>query len=433
MPDFHLVPNWSESVSETYEFRTTIFTSHSGREQRVAERLTPRRTVNFTTLLWDDRLFAFKAMLHARGADTISIPDPARYAAVLLLDAPIGATSIIVTTASWMTENTPIAISILDGSEFLTGETMTPVGAFSIDFDPEDFATVGQSVQITVAAPLTQAWAAGSVVRPVITGRLGRSVTLNHENDRVATASISLSIAPPSTAPVMGSAALGTFNSRSVLLAQPNWAQPPTVTLSTPFEDVDYDRGVIATFLPIEFYTKITQFTYADRSRLDIGAVMSLFSAMRGRQGEFYCPSWTTDMVPSGGIASGSVYLTVIGSGTAATYANSTVETAVAIKLANGSWIFRTVIGIVETNDAGPGAFSTDFDESYDAGGSGAFSRLQFDTAIGFDMAQRDIAMICWLNVCRFASDSLTVRWMTDDVGQAVVQIMSLESLTPEA
>lgn len=430
--NYHLTPNWSENVTETYEFRTTVFTSYSGREQRVAERLTPHRTVSFSTLLWDDRLLAFKALMHSRGADSISIADPARYGAVLSIEASIGATDIVVESAPWLTADMLLVLSDLDNSEFVGGEELTSVGSFSIDYD-EDFDTLLSGVQIGITTPLTKVWPKGTVIRPAVSGRLNKTVTLSYVTDRVATSSITLEVNVPSGAPLMGSTSLGTFNSRPVLLASPNWAQPPSVTLSSGIEEVDYDRGIVKTFLPVEFYTKITQFNYADRSRDDIGVVLTLFNQMRGRQGEFYCPSWTTDMLPSGGIVSGSAYLTVVGSAVAETYALSTVETALAIKLIDGTWLFRKIISIIATDDPGPGAFSLDFDESFDMGSSGLFSKIEFDTVVGVDVAQSQIAMICWLNVCRFASDSLTIRWLNDDVGQAVVQIMALESLTPEA
>ena len=117
--NYHLTPNWSENVTETYEFRTTVFTSYSGREQRVAERLTPHRTVSFSTLLWDDRLLAFKALMHSRGADSISIADPARYGAVLSIEASIGATDIVVESAPWLTADMLLVLSDLDNSEFV--------------------------------------------------------------------------------------------------------------------------------------------------------------------------------------------------------------------------------------------------------------------------------------------------------------------------
>lgn len=429
--NYHLVPNWSESVTETYEFRTTVFTSHSGQEQRVAERLTPRRTVSFSTLLWDERLLAFKALMHSRGAETITIPDPARYASVLLVDAPIGASTIIVSSVAWLAEGTQLSISNFDTTEFFGAEDLVAVGSFSLSFN-DDFENGSQRFQVTLADPLTRAWSAGAVLRPAVVGRLAQSVTLNHLTDDKATGSISLRIMPPSAAPVLSAASLTTFNGRPVLLAKPNWAQTPTVTFSTPFEEVDYDRGVIATFLPIEFYTKITQFTYTDRSKDDLGSVLKLFNAMRGRQGEFYCPSWTTDMLPSGGIPNGSVHLTVVGSRVAETYSGSTVENAIAIRLSDGSWIFRKVLAIEETEEGGPGAFSLDYDPSFDGAAVGMFSKLTLDVAVSQDLYQRDIVMICWLNVCRFAADALTIRWFTDEVGQAVVQVMTLEALTAE-
>ena len=430
----HLIPNWTERVSETYDFKTTVFTSRSGKEQRMSERAKARRTVAFTTMLWDDRLQAFQALMHERGASTITIPDPARYAAILDQPAAIGATVLYLTaTPPWLVEDMALSLSNLDQSEFRTGGEIANVGSFSTAFDDAEF-DVSRRASLTLTASLTRAWPAGTVIRPVISGRLKKDVEFAYQMANVANADISLSILPPSDVPDLGAAAFQVFDGRPVLLTAPNWTQPPSVTHSTPFEEVDYGRGVVQAFLPVEFYTRITQFSYSGRSREDVGKLLKMFVEMRGRQGEFYCPSWVDDMRPSGGIVSGTSVLTILGTRIADTYADSTVNNAVAILLTDGRWIFRKVISIASTTEDGPGAFSTAYGEDFDAeDGSGFFSQLTFSAPIAEDIFQRDIAMICWFNVCRFASDTLSINWMTDDVAQVVAQIMTLESLAAEA
>lgn len=432
--NYHLIPNWSDPVTETYAFRTTVFTSRSGKEQRMAERLLPRRTVKFATLLWGSGLTDFHALLHDRGAGTITIPDPARFAAVLERDAPAGTSELYITSVPpWLKPGMALSLSDLDYTEFRGGSTITTIGSFSIDYDSSDF-DVRRRARVLLTAPLTRRWPKGSAVRPVIEGRLPTEVTLDYRNDSIAESDLTLDVLTGSQTPDLGDVTFETFNGRPVLLIAPNWVQPPNVTITTPFETVDFERGITKTYLPIEFYTRIMQFNYLGRSRDSMATLLELFVRMRGRQGEFYCPSWLSDMVPVGGIAADSSVMTVAGSAAATAFADSTVNKAVAIRLNDGRWVFRQVASIAVTNEAGPGAFNQDYNADFDTGGQpGQFSVLTFTQPIAEDIYREQITMVCWFNVFRFASDTLTIRWSTDDVAQVVTQVMTLESLSPEA
>lgn len=430
---FHLIPNWNDRVNEIYEFRTSIFTTHSGKEQRMAERLLPRRTVNFTALLWGSALPAFKALMHSRGASTISIPDPARYAAVLESPVLSGSLEMVVNSwPLWLKENMPLVISSLYDSEFKAGQEVVIAGSFDLGFDPDHF-DVDSKTKIDVSAPFSKSWPAGSVVRPVITGRLKQEVKLTFQNDSVADAEISLSILPGSDTAGFVPFEFEIFDGRPVFLTSPDWSTSPSVSHSTPFEEVDYGRGTTQAYLPIEFYTRISQFDFVGKSRQEIHEILSLFIEMRGRQGEFYCPSWTTDMIAVGGISSGTNVLTVESSLIADTFNGSTVNKAVAILLNDGRWIFRSVVEIISTTASGPGAFTIAYDEGFDSPSvNGLFSRLVFDAVVSEDVPEQAIAMVSWLNVCRFASDTLNIGWITDDVAQTTLQIMTLEALPVE-
>ena len=44
-------PDWTNGITETLEWKTDILQSYSGAEQRIARRLSPRRTFEFTILI----------------------------------------------------------------------------------------------------------------------------------------------------------------------------------------------------------------------------------------------------------------------------------------------------------------------------------------------------------------------------------------------
>lgn len=455
----HLIPNWSAGVRETYEYKTTVFTSESGKEQRTALRMTPRRKVEFTALLRDKALRRFQGVLHNRGAQILTIPDPAREGAILVRPAAAGDTVLYLNQAPyWMEVGVDIGISTLDatGQYDTSGGSVASIGAFSSDFS-EDYDTSGGSgasvgafsfdfgadydiggadygATLTLTQPLAEPWPSGAEVRPIISGSLPTSVTLSHETAALANVGVSFDVRVPSEVSFLYAEEGLKFRNREVLLAEPNWLSPPSVTCSTPFSTTDYGRGITATFLPVDFYTRTTQFLFSGRSdETDIMQVLGAFVRAKGRRGEFTMPSWTADMLPAGPIVMGS-NLIVQGRQIADDYLTSDVNRAVAILTAQGNWILRWITSAeVVTWNTG-GSFGPGYGEGFEGSidGSELFTRLQVSPAFTANVYQSDILMICWLNVCRFASDALTVEWLTDGVATITVNIQTLEALTAE-
>lgn len=83
-----------------------------------------------------------------------------------------------------------------------------------------------------------------------------------------------------------------------------------------------------------------------------------------------------------------------------------------AIRRSNNAWLYRYITGI-----------STD----------GTNSTITFDSSFTFDVDLEAVVGLYWLNVCRFATDTMTVQWITDEVAQTVFQITTLEALPAEA
>ncbi|WP_191569198.1 hypothetical protein [Paracoccus yeei] len=431
----HLIPNWTSGVRETYEFKTSVFTSDSGKEQRSALRMTPRRRVEFSSLLTETALRHFYAMMHNRRADVLTIPDPARRGMILTRRAPAGSTTLHVDSIPpWMAVGIMIALSTFDRTEEAQAASTASVGSFSQAFSSAfDIAAVGSGT-IVLTNPLTVPWPEGSEIRPVIRGRLPESVSLQHHTDTSATVSVSFDLLNPTQMPILGGSAPRTFANREVLLARPNWIAPPSVELSSPIETVDYGRGITASFRSIDFFTRITQFTYSDRDVGDISSIIGIFHRMKGRRGEFWSPSWTTDFLPAGPIIAGSTTFTVQDATLAADYSGSTVNRAIAILKSDGEWILRQVTGMTIANAVAGGAFASAYDASFDSAPASGnrYTRFTVSQEFGQTVPTTDIEMVCWLNVCRFASDTLTVEWLTDQVARTVLNVMTLENLPAE-
>lgn len=423
----HLVPNWTSSVRETYEFRTIIFTSENGKEQRSADRMTPRRQISFTAQLYGPALPQFKNLMHDRGAAEITIADPARFGISLLEDAEAGAEEITVgPVPPWLEDGIQIALSVFFAAEQIGLEAVAAVSSFSAAYS-SDFG--GGRAIISLTTPLQSSWPAGSEVRPVVHGRLPRSVDSSFLTDQHAEVSINFAADPPCNVPVLaGEVVHQFFQGRPVLLVKPNWVRPVSIQFDTAYEQIDYERGIIANYLPIDYAARISQFNYMGLGSADIADVLGLFVDMKGRRGEFWSPSWVTDFQPASQVTSGETTFVVRGADVYQSYADSTVNNAIAIMKGDGSWIFAEIEEMNLVSSASGGAFSSGYSDGFDAPLADQFTQITVSAPFEETVARKDIAMVCWLNLCRFASDTLTLDWRSDNLAQCLANIMTLET-----
>lgn len=76
VPFDYLKPNWSESVTVTYSYRTQVFESRDGSEFRRAQRTVPRETITFTHLIHERAEYlAFLRDLDDVGSDEVGLTD----------------------------------------------------------------------------------------------------------------------------------------------------------------------------------------------------------------------------------------------------------------------------------------------------------------------------------------------------------------------
>ncbi len=240
----------------------------------------------------------------------------------------------------------------------------------------------------------------------LLTGRLTASVTASHPVSRAAEADISFAVEPGSEQSNAGEAQLYVHAGREVFARRPNWANAVDAAFEWPVDQVDFAQGRIATFRPITQGWVTQQATFLGMTPETVAEIEQFFQRMKGRRGEFYMPTWTDDITLAAVAPVDSRALLAAG-GTAI----ESREQAIAVRMHDGRWLFRSVTAKTH---------------------SGADTLISISQPWLFDLRPEDVAMICWMPLFRFASDEVTFEWPVDRAAQMQLSMRSLPVTPPE-
>ena len=397
-----LVPNWSNGVRETYEFKTDIFTSHDGTEQRRSNRIQPRRSVTAALLLDDERLRVFNDCIARSRDGKAQIPDytalPAALGSVSMPDWFIDGAEVAVVRDRWSRK------AEVDGSSLI----VTPLD--SVSFGGSAFSGGYSNGFEVYGAGDTGAYAEdGDLILPLIDVSLRASNSLTMHTGSVASVTVEFSTEAgsvqrePDATPIDAAAFLG----RYVLTQRPNWSQKPTLQFSNGYEVVDYDRGVTKTFSPDKFVSRTMTSRYLATTRENVNELLDIFLRCKGRAGEILLPSWSNDFPRILAVDDDS--MVVRGIEFFETYSDNPAHQAVLIYGRNGS------------------RYPLEISTWATAGGN---TVIYFTAPV--PLAASGIVAVSWLFVARFAQDSLTIEWMTYDVANVSMSFVMLENVAVE-
>lgn len=386
------VPNWSKSFEIEYQFKTDLFTSRNGRETRRALRASPRKRVSFTATPSHEKLRRVRNMLAGWHSNTIIMPELPRQAS---LRAPAeDSNTLYLRTAApaWVKPGVIVVVSF--GQLYEAREVV---------------GVAGDSVQL--AGTLPGLWPAGTKLHPGLSVRFADSINVRHATDDVATVGIDLEVIPASefyvpTAPPR------LYKGREVWLTQPNWVDAITDTHLSQREMVDFGSGRNAVFLPVPFATVLQKMTYTGRDFQQSSALVEFFLRSKGQLNEFYMPTFVDDIQFGYVVQQGERTLRVLGKSFYDDLAGDTQRKAVAIFMKNGDVHLRGVNSVSTIDDA-----------------DGIDSALDLDEALPYDLTLTNVAKISWMPVWRMATDTLTMEWVTNTVGQCQLSVRMLEDL----
>lgn len=384
---FPYAHNWRSPLRETLGYQTEIIVSRSGKEQRRADRISPRRVFEMLVTLPGGRYPAFKQFLAQYRRQEIALPDPTRNVEIAsTLDA--GDTNFsVAATRSWL------------------------VAGASICFLDNGYAEIREVFSVTALAvvlvtPVTRAWSAGFRVRPALLGRLGRELSGSKMTDEVVELTVPFRVTPTSEAEIAVPPAPTTVLGRELLTRTPNFDRVPDIVFLQDEDEVDYGFGQVAFGYPVAFQTRITTATYVGLTRANIQLLKDFFNRARGQQGEFYNATNETDLVAVGVTSAGDATVLVSGSAVASAFATDTVAKALCFTWADGEKAYRAVNGITASSGNSIVTLASALARDIDAG-----------------------VKISWLLISRFAADDMEINWYTETVADVSWPIKTLENL----
>jgi hypothetical protein len=387
-------PNWRKAYQIDYQFKTDIFTSRSGKEQRRALRTSPRKTISFEATPTGDQVRRFRELMASWHNNVIVLPEIPRQSS---LSAPLLAGDVLVS----LPEDAP--------SWAIAGESV--ILAHRGRYETRLISTVS-GAQITLAGVSALDWPAGTKIHPMVSGRLAASIGGNMATNTAAIVPVEMEVTPGSETVLPIPPAPSVFNGRELFTMKPNWSSLPDVTHEAYRDEVDFGHGRTAIFTPVNFNTQIRQLTFTSKSYSEMGSIRENFERMRGQRGEFYMDTGEPDVLPGTLSPAGTNSIRVAGPDFAEAYAGSSVHRAVAVHFRDGTVQRNVVSDIYEVDDA-----------------DGLDSVLQVVDTWAQDVSQSNVKMVSWLLVWRHATDTLTIEWLTDTVGRCQLTLRSLEDL----
>ncbi len=392
-------PAWppeGRSVQETYTFQTEVIVSRSGREHRLAHRVTPRKEVQQSVLFDGERLRRFKDLMWAWQHRDLVMADLFR-AIALPAAMPAGASALtLADPPAWLLPDTAVVLGRGEDQTYRVVETV-----------------IDGVVQFT--APVSQDWPAGTRLAPGMVGNLELQVDADRVTNTVAQGRVEFAVRPLYEVVQVPRAPDRLFDGREVFLRRPNWAESVTSALSHEVDILDYGTGPISRYAARNFGREITGATYLGGSRDETTALLDLFLRMHGQQGEFWMPTWEPDFLLRTGAPQGGTTLRVRGDSVVESYTGSTTHQAIFVRLNDGTLLLNTVASLAVIDDA-----------------TGRDTLLTVVDGWPQAFAPEDVMMAGWLLLRRFATDTLAVEWLTDTLANVQINLMTLEALPEE-
>lgn len=401
-------PNWADGYEVSRAYRTDIFTSTDGEEQRRALRVTPRKSIEFGVLADREELRDFQTTMAVWQNRDFTAPELTRYQRITE-HAPAGDYFVTLDAIpDWL---------VVGGFVVLTKRKVAaPLIVDSI---------IGNRVYFT--APLTVDWTAGSKFCHGVTGHVEADLEVDRLTNSVMTGYLRLNVEPVSEyypevfeppldgiypglteAPEMvevmsvpvGSTKLHYHDGDELFLLRNNWAAGMSEGFNWPVNPVDYGTGVMQWDWDIDFTTRLASLTIDCRTPDQIKYLESFFDRMRGAQGNFWMPTWENDLPIVSSIVAESRSITVGATRTAQLLLGNPVYQSIALVTHTGDVFANTILSVdivdgkavLGLRDPWPDDISTD-----------------------------EVAMVSWLLVWRLTSDEMIFSWPTDTIARAVI------------
>lgn len=371
------LPDWSRSILEALEWRTDIIEAEEGDEQRIALRVTPRQTWEFTATGQANQRQAMEAAMLGWGARVWALP-LWPHGATLTGAVAAGATELLVPTLA---------------REFAAGGLALVLSHDGAAAEVVELDSV-EADRIVLRRPLLADWPSGGVVFPAKAARL-TDASLARFTGACADAQVRFEVAQAN--PYAADIDLPLYRGLPVLEYEPDWSTAPTLAARRKVAEIDNDVGVPVWIDRAGFPTLRQVLRYAPLGRAQLDAHRRLLYALRGRQRPLWVPSFADDVTLRVLAADGATNIDVAAFGYTTHLRHLQGRTDIRIESDQGVQ-YRRIMGSVELG--------------------GGLERLGLDSPLSWELnPATDDVMISFLALYRLDSDRIEWEWWSGDLG----------------
>jgi hypothetical protein len=377
---FPFPPNFREDVSEIIESKSDILRAYDGTEQRRQVRVKERRGFEYRfSLLNADDCQYLQNLLWSWQNRQFGLPV---WTDIVRTSAPQFVGDLVVNAD-------PNERSFIDGGQAIIFQDRYNYEIFDID---------ALGLNITAVLPLTKAWPAGTPVYPYILGTLPKTIPIQRYTSRVMEGILTFNGDPVSVDPYLpvGTAPV-TYAGYEVITTQPNWVRPLDGTFDYEYQTLDSQTGALFNLVTEEFARNTRRYSWTLIGRTAILNFRKFLGRRRGQVKPFWAPSWTEDFQVISNIGASATSITVKRNGFRELLGVDTAHDRVMFRMKNGMVYYRriTAVGLA---------------------GDNINSFITIDSSLGTAYTTTQIEAVHMLNLCRFATDKVSLQWKTDTV-----------------
>lgn len=381
---------WSVGATEELAFRTEIIVSRDGTEQRIAQRVKPRATYTFQSLLTKDQAKAPARRAGHRQAERYFIPHPHQ---TVKLAAPVAASgsSLVIdrTPPSWVTPGNYIVLNGASGDGALAAIVRV------------------SGTTVSLATAIGQDFPVGATARQAVEGRFAGENEVVYVTNKTAQLSTNFEADPVlNFVPEYGEPE-STIDGVEFFDMPPNWSGSVTFSFAQEAEIFDEGRGAVDAYYPVAHTTRLAKMRFLCETPEKLDKLLGVFHRSKGRRDRFYAPLWVDEVSILGSALSGAESLTVQGREFFDTFGPYLSYRRILIRRKVGADLLLRITDVV-----------------VDGAGN---SVLNLSVPLATDLVSSDIQSVMWVCPVRFASDRLTIEWRVDGIAEIEVNLSTLE------
>jgi hypothetical protein len=388
---FSFEPNWREPVVENLEWLTDVIESHAGIEQRLALRVSPRRSLKSLFLMEHaGKVSTFESYMWGWQQRVFAVPvwtDWTRPTA----DISVGAS----------------AIQVLTDLRDFAATRMAIIWRNYLSWEVVEVQSLTSSA-ITLTKPTLYAWNTMDRIIPVRLGRMSKTLNIPRPSASIAevTVTFSLEIGSAVDSHRLGTSSLPQYLSLDVLTIPPHVGNDEqSDDYERGLEIVDYDIGAWSSLDRTGAPVVTRPYRWILKTRQEIMNFLAFLEAHRGQQVPFWMPTWSHDMDLQQDIAPSDVGILI--------------KSINYTKMINVHANRRDLAFFPAVRTTTP-IFKRITDCEEVVGGN---EMITISSSFGVARLRSSFGGISFLTLCRFESDDFELVWHSDSLMEVTAHI----------